>query len=726
MNIEDALLIIDEALPHKGLSNVQELLFRQAWEGKTYPEIAENSGYDSSYIRDVGYKLWQALSKSLGERVTKNNLQVVLRRYALRLAKRDRHNHHSQANQVVAVNHSAGSVVMPLPTLGMIGGAIGGMINSPVASGLGNPSANPNLMVSHSSYGDNMRYLAQAAKSRQIQPVTSPTATTPIAASELTTSNRQSEELGDRPNLSHPANVVDFKRSATHANHATNVANITNLHGLRSVVTEPETMPRHRRNRDWGSAIDTSVFYGRTEELATLSNWILDDRCRLVGVLGIGGVGKTSLAIKLAEQIQHEFNLVIWRSLRHTPNLDDLLIDLLQFLQGRDVIAVAPTDKLIAQLIGLMRSQRCLILLDDVEAIMSSGATTGTYQPAYANYGELLRQIGEVRHQSCVIVTSREKPLELNSADLETPKIKSIQLAGLSTAAVAVLPKQLMQATAQTEAQKAAQQDTQQKLIDYYGGNPLALKIVSRSIQDLFDGNISEFLNQGTLVFSQVRHLLQQQCDRLSPLEARVMYWLAILRLPATVNMLQNQLVPITTNAELLEALSSLRWRSLIEKAASGFTQQPLVMAYITEQLIEQTCAAIISGDLDFLNYYLLSPSQSIGTNLTDIANRDRWLAHDQHDQVITMPTVSRLLAHYGNQEQLGDRLTDLQEYLRQSSQPVYHAATNLTYLQQYTQNSDHTNAAGLPRQITEASDRPGGIAIITKPVPYSGNATVT
>jgi len=84
MTIEEALNTVDSVLPGKSLSTVQELIFRHTWEGKTYLEIADIAGYDSAYIRDVGYKLWQMLSKAFGERVTKNNLQVVLRRYAAR------------------------------------------------------------------------------------------------------------------------------------------------------------------------------------------------------------------------------------------------------------------------------------------------------------------------------------------------------------------------------------------------------------------------------------------------------------------------------------------------------------------------------------------------------------------------------------------------------------------------------------------------------------------
>jgi hypothetical protein len=84
MTIEDALNTVDFVLKNKSLNTIQEAIFRQTWEGKTYSEIAEKAGYDAAYIRDVGYKLWQLLSEAFGDRVTKNNLQVILRRYSQR------------------------------------------------------------------------------------------------------------------------------------------------------------------------------------------------------------------------------------------------------------------------------------------------------------------------------------------------------------------------------------------------------------------------------------------------------------------------------------------------------------------------------------------------------------------------------------------------------------------------------------------------------------------
>ena len=80
MNVEQALLILDTDLEQKFLNNVQELVFHQSWLGKTYLEMSENSGYNSNYIKDVGYKLWKLLSAVFEQEVTKSNLRSVLRR----------------------------------------------------------------------------------------------------------------------------------------------------------------------------------------------------------------------------------------------------------------------------------------------------------------------------------------------------------------------------------------------------------------------------------------------------------------------------------------------------------------------------------------------------------------------------------------------------------------------------------------------------------------------
>jgi len=39
---------------------------------------------------------------------------------------------------------------------------------------------------------------------------------------------------------------------------------------------------------DWGAALSCPSFYGREREQARLSQWVIEDRCRIVSVLGLG------------------------------------------------------------------------------------------------------------------------------------------------------------------------------------------------------------------------------------------------------------------------------------------------------------------------------------------------------------------------------------------------------------------------------------------------------
>jgi hypothetical protein len=166
MNLEEALAILDEILQEESPNDVQELVFRQTWEGKTYSEIAEETNYDPDYIKYVGYQLWQMLSNATAEKVTKSNFKSVLR--------------------------------------------------------------------------------------RKFQSKTPPESTTlsPIVIQDGGTG-----------------------------------------------------VPEKQCFRDWGEAVDVSIFYGRDHELRVLQKWLLEEHCRFVLLLGMGGMGKTALSVKLAEQV---------------------------------------------------------------------------------------------------------------------------------------------------------------------------------------------------------------------------------------------------------------------------------------------------------------------------------------------------------------------------------------------------------------------------------------
>lgn len=368
-----------------------------------------------------------------------------------------------------------------------------------------------------------------------------------------------------------------------------------------------QTKPEANAQINWGEAISAAVFYDRHAELAHLKQIIVQDRCRLAAILGIGGIGKTTLSVKAAETVQSDFDYLIWRSLRESPTLHQILEDWFQILPRRSPEPPLETvGQKVTRLLELLKGVRCLLVIDNFESILQHQTRAGEYRPGYEDYGELLRRIGESAHRSCLLLTSREKPIEITALESNRQYTRTLELGGSEVAGLAILDDKGLSGSLADKKQ----------LTRRYDGNPLALKIVATAINDLFDGQIAQFLaqqddgleaSQKSVVVGNLRRLLDEQFNRLSSLEKNILYWLAIAREPLTLTELRQDIViAVAPPSKFLEALEYLKRRSLIEKVEGSFTLQNVVMEYATDSLIETVCHEIQTDQLEVFNSHAL------------------------------------------------------------------------------------------------------------------------
>lgn len=458
MNEEHAISLLHQLLESEKLNDVQELVFRLSWQGKTYQQIAEESNYNDDYIRDIGFRLWRSLSQKLEIKVSKKNIHVVFTDY-----------------------------------------------------------------------------------------------------------------------------VTDH------------------LETRESNLPE-QVMVARQQFRDWGEAVDTRIFYGYGVELASVANWIVKDGCRLVGIFGLGGVGKTAFAAKLVREIAPEFDYLIWRTVRNAPDIENMLIELIGFLahhQETELNLPQDIDGKLRKLLVFLKTSKCLIILDNLESILQSCAGTynsreGFYRDGYGGYGQLLEIAADTEHQSCLLVTAREIPISFWSRSGDDSATRYLHLKGLDLTE----GKKVLQARGNL----TGSDRDRDKLINYYGGNPLALKIVSASIRALFSSNLIWFWQTNIGLFGDISDLLEQQCNRLSNLEKDIIYWLALSRESLAISELQAKILGNISPNQLLTEIQSLKQRSLVEKTQFGFTLQPVIMDFLTQRFIDEIEGEITTQKLKLLN----------------------------------------------------------------------------------------------------------------------------
>lgn len=349
-----------------------------------------------------------------------------------------------------------------------------------------------------------------------------------------------------------------------------------NIHKTLTQCELANYTPRRKSNQ----SLNLPHYYQPFPQEETITQEIIREQLQIVGILGMIGTGKSSLAKAITRKIEPNFEIIIWHSFEvKNSSCKEWMKKIIAFITKKKMQSNVTIDEQIDIFLDLLAKKRFLLVFDDLDNLFISQSFPGKFYHQYRSYEKLIKRIVTQLHQSCVIFTSRHYPQFFYKELQNFSQFKTCFLNGLSANQV----DNFLKAWGLPRRNYLLEQFQLE-----YDRNPWALEKACFYIHKHYNGNLRHFLCDQHLIFPEILNDLSHEFKRLNPLEKKIMYLLRDQIQPSSkMNLFAKNLK--ASKAEINLALKSLQARSLIKLDTGFIFLSPLLQQYLRNRKSRQT-----------------------------------------------------------------------------------------------------------------------------------------
>ena len=408
-------------------------------------------------------------------------------------------------------------------------------------------------------------------------------------------------------------------------------------------VPQLEAKPATAQIRPLALPIPATAFIGREAELAHVAELLADPDCRLLTIIGPGGIGKTRLALQTAVGHRPVFaDGVAWVALNGVQAPEQVAAVVAEALNYRLRGSGQPE----AELFHLLADKTLLLVLDNFEHLL----------PAADFLTRLLRQTTAVK----LLVTSRQ-PLDLQEEwrfDLgELPLPETLTEDALAVNSAVQLFVQSARRVSTTFAPAEADFPIIVRICQQVGGMPLGIELAASWVRLLSCAEIAEEIEQSLdflavslrnvpLRHRSLRAVFDHSWQMLASDEQQI-----LLRLSVFQGGFTREAAAQVGGAQLPQ-LSALVDRSLVQRTDAGrFSLHNVIRQYAAERLQADSAAYADTtrrhGDY-YLRWLLAQADQlrgagqkealtAVAADLGNIRTAWQWAAANQQSNLLAL-----------------------------------------------------------------------------------------